>query len=87
MTLTLELSPEQEARLKAEAKRRGTDEATAALQIIDQTLPRYGYLWDTLSDEEWIAHLREWSQSQRTDTPLLSDENLRRENMYDDRGL
>ena len=39
----------------------------------------------SLSKEEWIAEFNKWVDSHRTDTPLLSDEDLRRENIYEDR--
>ena len=40
-----------------------------------------------LSREEWMHKFRAWPQSHRTDTPLLSDEAISRESIYQDRGL
>lgn len=41
-------------------------------------------LQETLSADEWITSLKNWA-SQRPDVPDLSEEALRRENLYDDR--
>jgi len=34
--------------------------------------------------ETWKSALREWSQSHNKSTPLISDEMLRRDNLYED---
>lgn len=39
-----------------------------------------------LSHEEWKKALQEWIDSFPTDTPLLSDEAISRESIYEDRG-
>lgn len=41
-------------------------------------------LQETLSADEWITSLKNWA-SQKRDVADLSDEDLRRENLYDDR--
>ena len=38
MTITIELTPEEEARLEAESKRRGTDVSTLAHDLLSLTL-------------------------------------------------
>ena len=40
-----------------------------------------------LSHEEWKKAFRAWIDSHPTDTPLLSDEAISRESIYEDRGL
>jgi len=37
--------------------------------------------------EEWVKSFREWVANLEPRTPHLPDETLRRENMYDDRGI
>jgi len=85
MALTLDLSEEQEARLRAEAARQGLAAEEYALRLLERGLPASGpgSLWHALSTEEWIRHTREWAESHR-DWPVLSDEAMSRESFYDD---
>jgi hypothetical protein len=41
----------------------------------------------TMRADEWMRKFRAWAHSHPTDTPLLSDEAISRESIYDDRGL
>jgi hypothetical protein len=41
----------------------------------------------TLSAEEWSRQLHAWIYSHPTDTPVLSDEAIDRESIYEGRGL
>ena len=41
-------------------------------------------LWQRLTPSERIADLRRWVAEQRPSAPSLSDEALRRENLYED---
>ena len=95
MTLTVDLTSEEVARLSAEAAERGLDiseyarrllveRLTAPKQNGDQAVGAVRFYLSATSDE-WKSALREWSQSHSKSTPLISDEMLRRENLYDDR--
>ena len=96
MTLTVHLTSEEVARLSAEAAERGLDISEYARRLLierltatpkqngDQTAGAVPFYLSATSDE-WKSALREWSQSHSKSTPLISDEMLRRENLYDDR--
>lgn len=88
MSVTIELKPETEKRLAEKAKKKGLPIETFIEVFIEDKLgvetdekPFY----ETATKKEWVAEFRNWINSHRTDTPLLSDEDLRRENIYEDR--
>ena len=94
MRLTIELSPDVEAGLLAQAQARGLDiphyvenvlrrEAMAQTEASATSRPAY-----ELPPEEWVRALRAWSQSHAdADFSILSDEAMSRETIYEDRGL
>jgi hypothetical protein len=86
MTLTLELSPEREAALKAQAQARGMSVEEWLLQLADQLAPptSIAHLQKT-NPKEWMRQFRAWAESHDRTTPLLSDEAVSRESIYPDR--
>ncbi|MEK6320458.1 MAG: hypothetical protein AABN33_02120 [Acidobacteriota bacterium] len=99
MTLTINLPPEEEAKLSNAAARQGLGASEYAHRLL---MERLGLVDATPSDqaggdrqpfyvrataEEWKCEFEVWSQSHDRTTPLLSDEALRRESLYEDRGL
>lgn len=86
MTLTLELSPEREAALKAQAQARGMSVEEWLLQLADQIAPptSIAHLQKT-NPKEWMRQFRAWAESHDRTTPLLSDEAVSRESIYPDR--
>lgn len=49
--------------------------------------PHANHFFNTATDDEWIAAFREWSQSHsRKKLPVLSEEAMSRESIYDERG-
>jgi hypothetical protein len=88
MTLTIHVAPEVEQRLREEAARRGQEADEYVSELLSAILPdRQRPFYETASPEEWVRAFREWAASHKgTGTPI-PDEALRRENMYDDRGL
>ena len=90
MTLQIELTPEQEGRLAAAARRRGVAPAHLAQQLVAEHLP----LTDAISDadaavhpmtpQETIRALDEIAQSNRH-LPVLPSEAFDRETLYDER--
>ncbi|MGO9259620.1 MAG: hypothetical protein ACLQU1_25405 [Bryobacteraceae bacterium] len=86
MTLTLELSPEREAALKAQAQARGMSVEEWLLQLADQLAPpaSIAHLQKT-NPQEWMRQFRAWAESHDRTTPLLSDEAVSRESIYPDR--
>jgi hypothetical protein len=90
MTITIELKPETEKRLAEKAKKKGLPIETFIEVFIEDNLKeeqpeKEKPFHETATREEWIAEFDKWVDSHRTDTPLLSDEATRRENIYEDR--
>jgi hypothetical protein len=87
MVMTIVLDGELEARLRAEAARRGTDPETLVRRTLEDRWPpeqrEYGYLQRTLSPEEWSRQAHEWAASHRP-WPDLPDEAISREGIYGD---
>jgi hypothetical protein len=86
MTLTLELSPEREAALKAQAQARGMSVEQWLLDLAEQLAPStsIAHLQKT-NPKEWARQFHEWAESHDRTTPLLSDEAISRESIYPDR--
>lgn len=88
MTLTLDLSPEQEAALHEKAALDGKDEREYALRLLDDALgiaapvPGARPFYETATTEEWIAAFDEWVNSHDPNGPVLLDD--RREIIYED---
>jgi hypothetical protein len=88
MTITIDVLPEVEARLREEAARRGqqTEEFVSSLlsEMFRATTEPF---YQTATPQEWARAFREWAASHDTTAPPIPLESLRRENMYEDRGL
>jgi hypothetical protein len=83
--MTLNLTPEIEARLAAIARSRGLSVESFLTGIIaeeEQNSPVS--LGRRLSPEEWIEQFEEWADS-FPDAPPIPDAALSRENLYPDR--
>jgi hypothetical protein len=87
MTVTLNLPPNIEQAYLAQAQARGLPleevmaETLVAAQQATEEAPALSY-------EEWMRELTAMGQMNADKNfPILSNEDLRRENMYDDRGL
>jgi hypothetical protein len=61
-------------------KTKSAQKATQSQPLQIQEKPFY----ETATAEEWIAALREWSESHSRDTPLLSDEAVSRRGIYEE---
>ena len=88
MTFTIRVAPEVEHRLREEAARRGQEADEYISDLLSELLqvqPRPFY--ETASPEEWVRAFREWAAGHKGTGSAIPDEALRRENMYDDRGL
>lgn len=94
MSVTIELKPETEKRLAEKAKQNGLpietfievfiednlEEAETSTQEKEQPFSK------TATTEEWLAEFHKWIDSHKDrGEPYLSDEALRRENIYEDR--
>jgi hypothetical protein len=86
MAVTLELPPEKEAALKAQAQARGLSLEQWLIQLADQYASTSSITHLQKSDpEEWMRQFRAFAADQDRTTPPLSDEAVNRENIYPDR--
>ena len=84
MTLQISLTPETEAKLRERASAAGKDVSSFVLEAVEEKLS----ISDTLNrrelpPEEWIARLRQWTESHRA-LPYVADDS--RESIYEGRG-
>ena len=88
MNLTIELSDEKAAALKAQAAAHGLTVERWVEQIAEQHAEAQpasiAHLQKT-DPKEWARRFHEWAESHDRTTPLLSDEAARRESIYPDR--
>lgn len=86
MTVTIELSAEKEAALRAQAQARGLSIEQWLLDLAEQYMPAdsIAHLQKT-NPREWMRQFRAWAQSHDRTTPPLSDEAVSRESIYPDR--
>ncbi|MBV9296128.1 MAG: hypothetical protein JO145_11205 [Acidobacteriaceae bacterium] len=94
MTVTIELPPDIEAGLLAQAQAEGLG-VSKYLEILvrEQLNARVGAPMTSrpayeLPPNDWVRKFDEWTQSHaRLDLPVLSDEDISRESIYRERGL
>ena len=100
MTVTLDLPPEKEAALKAQAQARGLSLEQWMLELADQSVGErrlrdhqrdgaedaggHHGADDVALPEEWARQFDAWVDSHNPDTPALSDEAMSRESIYPD---
>lgn len=86
MTLTIELSPEREAALQAQARALGLSIEEWLLHLAEQHIPSGSIAHLQKTDPvEWARRFRAWADSHGPSTPVLSDEAMSRESIYPDR--
>jgi hypothetical protein len=81
MTITIDISPAKEKQLKELAARAGVPVPEYVRTLVEDTIPA------TVLPEpqnEWERQLIDFSRRHRSAGPHLSDEDLRRENIYED---
>jgi len=89
MTLTIDLTPEQEARLQREAARYGLAPAIYAHRLLVESLPPADNPAEgpePLTDDEFDALLDAMSEGMDPNQPPLAEEATRRASFYGDRG-
>ena len=88
MTVRIELPPEKEAVLKAQAQARGLTIDQWLLRLAEQQIQpeptSIAHLQKT-DPKEWARQFRAWAESHDPNTPVLSDEAMSRESIYPDR--
>lgn len=86
MTVTLELKPDVEDRVKAEANARGLSVEDYILNVLERETPNGEENFArTASPEEWAKAFHEWIHTPRPAHPPLSDEAISRESIYRER--
>jgi hypothetical protein len=88
MNLTIHISEEKAAALKAQADARGLTVERWLEQIAEQQVQpqsaSIAHLQKT-DPKEWARHFDAWLNSHDPSTPVLSDEAMSRESIYPDR--
>ena len=76
LTVTLDLTPEQEKALHGEAVRRGLPVAEYAAALLEKNLPRADAAASAADPGDRSGAFREWAASHNVDNPLLAEEAL-----------
>ena len=84
MNVTLEIPEDRAAVYLKQAAARGLTVERWLLDLADQQAPvlSIAHLQRT-NPKEWARQFHEWAESHDRDTPLLSDEAVSRESIYD----
>jgi len=86
MTVTLDLKPEVEERIVAEAKARGLSVETYILNVLEKEATNGEVSFaSAATPEEWKTKFLEWVNAERPPHPSLSDEAISRESIYRER--
>jgi hypothetical protein len=86
MTVTLELKPEVEERVIAEAKARGLSVEDYILRVLKENAGNGAATFsETATFEEWEKAFLDWVNAERPHHPPLSDEAISRESIYRER--
>jgi hypothetical protein len=86
MTVTLNLPPQVEQAYLAEAQARGLSLDALVRDVLLERRPMNGTA--ELSPEQWVGEFKAWVHSHSGEgLPLLSDEAISRDSIYEDRGL
>lgn len=89
MTMTIELTPEQAARLGTEAEERGVQAERYAVELLDRHLAistsHAPALWDVLSPEAWKRETDAWIAGHDSNIRPLTDYAVSRESFYEGR--
>jgi len=81
----LEVDPEVALKIQARARERGVSVDVYLRELIDQKGTE-SEKSNGLSSQERVRLLREWASGHSTNTPLLSDDEISRESIYQERG-
>jgi hypothetical protein len=84
MWTMLEVEPELASSIQARARERGVSVDVYLLELIEQKAPQSKTM-NRLNPQERVRLLREWASGHGNNTPLLSDDAIRRERIYSGR--
>jgi hypothetical protein len=85
MQTMLEVEPEVASKIQARARERGISVDAYLRELIDQKETE-SETSNGLSSQERVRLLREWASGHSTNTPLLSDDAISRDNIYGQHG-
>lgn len=86
MTVTLELRPEVEEKIVAEAKARGLSVETYILNVLEKEATNDEASFALrATPQEWKTAFLEWVNMERAEHPPLSDEGISRDSIYRER--
>ena len=85
MTTMLEVQPEIASKIQARARERGVSVDVYLRELIDQKGTE-SERSNGLSPQERVRLLREWALGHSRDTPVLSENVISRESIYEERG-
>lgn len=90
MTVTIELPPEIEVRLLAQAQAEGLGVAdyvrkVVSKEIAENSSTRFRPAYER-SNEEWLREFNDWVNSHAGNSIVLADEAMERESIYGDHG-
>lgn len=83
--VNIELSPEKESVLRQEAARRNVPMTAYAKALLEDNLPEQTNGTSFATPEEWTKAFLSWAEGHDRTTPLLSEEAISRESIYEDR--
>jgi len=90
MTLSLDLTPDLEVRLRRAAAKHGLDTSEYVRRLLEDQLPPVDEpppsLWETLTPEEWKREFHAWLDSHDPQKPPLPPEAFERASFYGHRG-
>lgn len=89
--MAIELDPEQEqivdAAINAGIIRVPEDVVAAGVDVLRHRLEARRNVSNEVHDTEWARQLHTWVHGHATDSPVLPEEALDRESIYENRGL
>ncbi len=89
--MTIELNAEQQRvvddAIHAGVIRSAEDVIEMGIDAVRERLEKQPAANPNETAEEWLKRFEAWVSSHRTDTPLLSDEDISRDSIYGNRGI
>ena len=81
MPMMIEVEPEVASKIQARARERGVSVDVYLRELINEKAPEGS---NEISSRERMRMLQEWASGHSTNTPILSNEAVSRENIYSD---
>ena len=86
MTLTIQLTPEIEGQLSAQARVQGVSVEDYIRRVLEQHATNGEKpVYEGATPDEWVGRFLAWANAERPRRPPLSDEAISRESIYQER--